>query len=111
VQAVEAPDVAGTDRSLYRHMGTLEDGDHFGEKSCILGLPSSTAVVSRTFSKCLSLRGIDLDAIVALHMNCGQDKAATHEGVLSTLCLVFWLQAVLNVSLFCASWPDTSKFG
>jgi hypothetical protein len=69
LQVTEVQNVAGVHKSLYSHLGTLQDGDHFGEESCILGMPSTAAVVSRTFGKCLSLRGMDLDAIVALHMN------------------------------------------
>eukprot|EP00892_Ulva_mutabilis_P002947 jgi/Ulvmu1/12653/UM094_0009.1 len=56
----------GVDPALYTLCGVHADGDHFAAESCILQVPSAEAVVARTFSRCVSLAGADLDAILEL---------------------------------------------
>ena len=66
MQAPDGPEIGGVDAATYTHLRTLRDGDHFGEASCVLGQPSTAAVVARSFAKCLALRGEDLELIMAM---------------------------------------------
>lgn len=73
VQAPDGPSISGVQHGTYSHLRTLRDGDHFGEASCVLGQPSAAAVVARTFCKCLTLRGDDLELIMAMLGSGGSD--------------------------------------
>ena len=50
----------------YQVVGAIEEGEHFGEHSCLLGLPRASTVVALEFCELYSLSQGDLIAVYKL---------------------------------------------